>query len=49
MINMQSKYDDMHKNGMNYAVKCSNNHVISSISYMLLVSSEGIKVGGAKV
>ena len=31
-MNMQSKYDNMHKNEVIYALKCSNNHVISSIN-----------------
>ena len=35
MMNMHSKYDNMHKNGMIYAVKCTNSHVISSINSML--------------
>ena len=36
MMIMHSKYDNMPKNGMNYALKCTDNHVISSISCMLL-------------
>ena len=35
MMNMHSKYDNMHKNGMIYVLKSTNNHVISSISCML--------------
>ena len=34
-MNMHSKYDKMHKNGMIYALKYTYNHVISSISCML--------------
>ena len=29
MIDMHSKYDNMHKNGMFYALICTNNHVIA--------------------
>ena len=36
MIRMHSKYDNMHMNGIFYALICINNHVITSISYMLL-------------
>ena len=35
MVNMHSKYDNMYENGMNYALKCTNNHVISSINFIL--------------
>ena len=28
MMNMQSKYDNMHKNGINYVLKSTNNHAI---------------------
>ena len=36
MIDLHLKYDNMHKNGMFYALICINNHVITSINYMLL-------------
>ena len=36
MINMHSKYDNIHENGMYYALIYINNHVFTSISYMLL-------------
>ena len=32
MIDMYSKYDNMHKNGMFYALICINNHIIISIN-----------------
>ena len=35
MINMYSKYDNMHMNVMFYALIYINNHIITSISYML--------------
>ena len=37
MMNMHSKYDNIHRDGMNYTLKCTINHVISSINCMLLV------------
>ena len=33
MIDMHSKYDNMHKNGMFYALICINNHVIACYQY----------------
>ena len=35
IIDMHSKYDKMHKNGMFYALICINIHVIISISCIL--------------
>ena len=35
MIDMNSKYDNMHKNVMFYALICINNHVITGINCML--------------
>ena len=35
MIDMHSKYDNMHKNGMFYALIYINNHVINSINFIL--------------
>ena len=35
MMNMHSKYDNMHRNGMFYAFIDINNHVIVSISCRL--------------
>ena len=35
MRNMRSKYDNMHRNGILKALISLNNHVITSISYML--------------
>ena len=32
---MHSKYDNMHKNGMFYALLCINNYVITSMNCML--------------
>ena len=34
-MNMNSKYDNKHRNGINYALKYTINHVISSINCML--------------
>ena len=41
MMNLDSKYDNMHKIGMIYVLKCTNNHVISSISCMLSTVRRG--------
>ena len=30
MIDMHSKYDNMHKNGMFYALICIDNHIITN-------------------
>ena len=35
MIDMHSKYDDMHKNGLFCALMCINNLIIACINYML--------------
>ena len=35
MIDIHSKYDNMHKNRMFYAKICINNHIIQCINYML--------------
>ena len=35
MIEMHSKYDNMHTNGMFYALICINNHVLSCLDCML--------------
>ena len=35
MIDMHLKYDNMHKNGMFYALICINNHVIACLGCML--------------
>ena len=35
MIDINSKYDNMHKNGVFYALICINNNVNSCINYML--------------
>ena len=35
MIDMQSKYDNMHKNIIFYVLICINNHVIAGINCML--------------
>ena len=39
MIDMHSKYDNMHKNGMFYALICINNHIIACVNFMLSMSS----------
>ena len=36
MLDMHLKYDNMHNNLMIYDLKCSNNHIIYDISYMIL-------------
>ena len=38
MIEMHSKYDNMHTNGMFYALFCINNHVLSCYDCMLSIS-----------
>ena len=35
IIDMQSKYNNMHNNNKMYILICSNNYVIISINYML--------------
>ena len=40
MIEMHSKYDKMHKNGMFYALICINNHIFACLDCMLLVSAK---------
>ena len=35
MTNIYLKYDNMYKNGMNYAIKFTNDHVITSKYYVL--------------
>ena len=37
MINMHSKYDNMHKNRIFYALICVNNLIITCIDCMLLL------------
>ena len=36
MIDIHSKYDNMHKNGMFYALIYINNHIITFINFILL-------------
>ena len=36
MIDVHSKYDDMYKNGIFYALICINNHIIACQNDMLL-------------
>ena len=38
IIDMHSKYDNMHKNEMFYALVCINNYIISCINCMLSAS-----------
>ena len=40
MINIYSKYDNMHKNEIFYALICINNHVNSCINCMLSMTSQ---------
>ena len=37
MIDMHSKYDNMHKNEMFYTLICINNHVVNCINFTLLI------------
>ena len=37
MIDMHSKYDNMHENEMLYVLICINSHVITNLNCMLLV------------
>ena len=46
MIDMHSKYDNMHKNEMFYAFICINNHVIIGISCTLSIFEAGIELSG---
>ena len=39
MIDMHSKYDNMHENGMFYALICINNHIVTCLNCMLFVGS----------
>ena len=39
MINMHSKYDNMYKNEMFYALICINNHIIARVNCMLSIRS----------
>ena len=41
MIEMHSKYDNMHINVMFYALNCINNHVLSCYDCMLSVRERG--------
>ena len=43
IMNMHSKYDNMHKNEIIYVVKCTNNHVISSVSNILSIIQENFE------
>ena len=38
MIDMHSKYDNMHKKGIFYALICINSHIIMFINFMLSLS-----------
>ena len=51
MIEMHSKYDNMHINGMFYALFCINNHVLSCYDCMLSLRQEmtGVELGEISV
>ena len=50
MMNMHSKYDNMYRNGMFYALICIHNCVKTSISCMLSMVQGLVEVeGGMKV
>ena len=40
MIDMHIKYDNIHKNIMYYVKICTNNHIITSINYILSRENE---------
>ena len=42
MIDMHSKYDNMHMNGMSYALIYINNHIITCINCMLSVGFDWV-------
>ena len=42
MIDMHSKYDNMHTNEMFYALICINNHIIECVNCILSVYLYGI-------
>ena len=42
IMKMYTKYDHMHKNCMDCALKCTNSHLISSKYYMLSIPQLGI-------
>ena len=44
MINMHSKYDNMHENGMFNAIIYINNHLIKSIGYLSLFTIQNFKI-----
>ena len=44
MIDIHSKYDNMHKNGIFYALIYFNDHVKSCINFMLLINLFGVNV-----
>ena len=37
IIDMHAKYDNIHENGMFNALICINNHIITSINFMLSI------------
>ena len=37
MIDLQSNYDNMHKDEMFYALVCINNHIVTCINCMLSI------------
>ena len=49
MMKMYLKYDNVHSNDMNYALKQSNNHAISSIYCMLSVNRLNNLIKGEKL
>ena len=49
MIDMHSKYDNMYKNVIFYALICINNHIIACVSCMLSRSEERERTGGIHV
>ena len=48
MIDMHSKYDNIHKNGMFYTLICINNHVIRVLPRAGIFESPSAKEGGVR-
>ena len=46
---MHSKYNNMHKNGINYVLKYTNHHLITSKYYMFSSASFDGWLGGERI
>ena len=49
MIDMRSKYDNMHKNGIFYALICINNHIVACVNYVLSIIGGRIAAKSSKI